>query len=245
MLQERYRRPLKPIRAARARTWNVATFVALLAIAFALCATPLLGALEAWTLKGTRTPALLARAVLVRHRNAERMRAYATSLHAGAPLAGVRVLLTGATSGLGLGIAGQLALGGASLVLPYRRPIGLPELRESIAASANDALRLRTRHPGSQPRPPLLADEVDDVLGLPGFDLASFSSIERTADQLARAGVRVSALVDNAGVVSLSGSSEQGFESTFAVNFLGTLYFTLLLKQSGVLPRGPRRNDWV
>lgn len=230
--------------AARRRAWRPAwpakvlsILVALLAAAAVLLETGgLSGPLEAWTLRGTSTPALLARAFVVRRRNAARMRAYAAQLRTDKPLAGTRVLVTGATSGLGGGIAGHLALAGASLVCPHRRPMAAGELQAAIARSATAALG----EFGGPSRAPLRAEEVD-VLGVGGFDLSSFASIERTAAELADAGVRVSALINNAGLVSGSGApTEQGFERAFGVNFLGTAYWTLLLRAHGVLLPGAR-----
>lgn len=206
----------------------------LLALALGLGHEGLGRALEAWTVTGTSTPALLARALVVRRRNAARMGEYAARLREEKALKGTRVLVTGATSGLGKGIAGHLALAGASLVCPHRRAMGPGELQAAIAHDANDALR--TFGGTSNVR----AEDVD-VLGIPGFDLSSFSSIERTVSELARAGVRVSALINNAGLVSVSGApTENGFEQTFGVNFLGTAHFTQLLRAHGVLDRGSR-----
>ena len=118
------------------------------------------------------------------------------------------------------------------------------ELAAAIARSANDALREFDGKSGdaadAERTAPLSAQEVD-VLGVPGFDLSSFGAIERTAAELARAGVHVSAIVNNAGLVSVSGAAtEQGFEQTFGVNFVGTAYWTQLLRQHAVIGRGAR-----
>jgi NAD(P)-dependent dehydrogenase (short-subunit alcohol dehydrogenase family) len=221
--------------AARCCRWASAV-VALVCALIAMRVGP---GFEAWTLSSTSTPGLLARALVVRHRNRARMQAYAHSLRTGRPLAGKRVLVTGATSGLGRGIAGHLALAGASLVLPYRRAMSEAELKRAVLESVNQTLALAEAADGAVAS--LLCRDELEVLGIPGFDLASFDSIERTVEQLAATGVRLDALVNNAGLVSVRGSpTAEGFEATFGVNFLGTVHWTQLLRERGVLGPGSR-----
>lgn len=180
-------------------------------------------------LNGSSTPELLMRAYAVRRRNGDRMAALAARLHAESPLKNRTVIVTGATSGLGSGIAAHLALGGASLVLPHRRPMPSHHLEQHVAEQATMASRVcgtnRT----------LTADGVR-VLGVPGFDLASFDSIERAVDALAEAGVIADALVNNAGLVPVSAArTAEGLELALGVNFAGNALWTERLRERGVL----------
>ena len=108
-------------------------------------------------------------------------------------LEGERVLVTGASAGLGLAIAERLARRGASLQLACRS--GFPEIGESV----------RRLHPTGG-------------VAMRFVDLADLRSIERLLDRLEGPFDRV---VLNAGVVpKASRPTAQGFELMFAVNYL-------------------------
>lgn len=124
----------------------------------------------------------------------------------GAPLAGRVCLVTGATSGHGRAVAQALALRGAELVILGRSPERCARVREELAAASG-------RAPGV-------------VL----CDLASRREIDRTAEELLRAGRPLHALVNNAGLVSLARrESVDGVELTLAVNYLAMFQLTLRL----------------
>jgi NAD(P)-dependent dehydrogenase (short-subunit alcohol dehydrogenase family) len=160
------------------------------------------------------------------------MRAYAQQLHSGRPLDGMRALVTGGTAGLGRGIVGHLAISGAALVLPHRRAFSAAELEASVAQSVAEVEKEYGDAAATATAPAAAVGGSRaryDVLGLPEFDLGSFESLERAAHALASANVQVDVLINNAGLVSVSGNATaHGFEATFGVNFIGSAYWTQL-----------------
>jgi NAD(P)-dependent dehydrogenase (short-subunit alcohol dehydrogenase family) len=115
---------------------------------------------------------------------------------------GRAVLVTGATSGLGLASAVALATAGARVLLGARDP----ERGE----------RARARVPGSE------------VVAL---DLADLASVRRAADDVrARTGDALAVLMNNAGVMGVPPTvTVDGFESQIATNHLGHAALTWLL----------------
>jgi len=191
-------------------------------------------AMEEWTKNATSTPGLLMRAVLVQRRNRGNVSKFAARLHASpGVLAHRTIIVTGGTSGLGTGIVGHLAAAGARLVLPYRRVLTHDELTSLVADYAATALL--------PSKPPADLGGHLSVEGIPGFDLNSFDAIERCVTELVRRGVLVDAVINNAGLVPISGRvTEEGFEQAFGVNFLGTALFTQRLREAGILASGAR-----
>ncbi|MFM7453626.1 MAG: SDR family NAD(P)-dependent oxidoreductase, partial [Cyanobium sp.] len=111
------------------------------------------------------------------------------------------ILITGASSGIGLEAAQQLAAAGHRLTLPCRSQARADTLGELLAKGQ-------------------LQDQVSRPLG----DLADLASVEQLAATLLEQGMPIDTLVLNAGL-QYSGASEprwsaQGFELTLAVNHL-------------------------
>jgi len=137
-----------------------------------------------------------------------------------------RILITGASSGIGLEAAAQLMRAGHRLTLPCRDP------QRAAATTARLAPRLAAEA-GSGPEPEL-----------PVCDLADLESVNRCADDLLRRGEPIDTLVLNAGL-QYTGAREpqrsaQGHELTIAVNHLAhqLLAVRLLpLLQAGLEPR--------
>jgi NAD(P)-dependent dehydrogenase (short-subunit alcohol dehydrogenase family) len=120
---------------------------------------------------------------------------------------GRRVILTGATSGIGLAAAQELARRGASLVIVAR-----DETRAEAAADLAAAA-------GGGARPDVLL-----------ADLGSQPDVRRLAAQIIERYPRVGVLANNAGaVISGWGLTQDGIERTWALNHLGPFLLTTLL----------------
>jgi NAD(P)-dependent dehydrogenase (short-subunit alcohol dehydrogenase family) len=122
-------------------------------------------------------------------------------------VAGKRVALTGATNGIGLAAALELARRGADLTLVARNQERAAEAVRRISAVST----------GSTP----------DVLLA---DLASQSSIRRLACELVARYPRIHVLVNNAGAIyARREMTADGIERTWAVNHLAPFLLTTLL----------------
>ncbi|MFD7401934.1 SDR family oxidoreductase [Streptomyces sp. NPDC059866] len=120
-------------------------------------------------------------------------------------LRGKLAVVTGASDGVGLGLAERLARAGAELVLPVRNA--------SKGAAALE--RIRASAPGAQVSTRVL-------------DLASLASVETLADTLNAEGRPVNLLINNAGVMapSVRHTTEDGYELQFGTNHLGHVALT-------------------
>lgn len=122
-------------------------------------------------------------------------------------------LVTGATSGLGLAIARQLAERGAEVVMAARREAG--EALTQVASAGGPAPR-----------------RLD-------LDLARLASVRAAAERLAEDGVRLDGVVLNAGMVAQrSRLTDDGLDEMTQVNFLGHFLLMQEILRSGVLPTG-------
>src|SRR5262245_15963650 len=120
-------------------------------------------------------------------------------------IAGRTILITGATSGIGLEAARELAGMGARIVLAARN-----------AAQAN-AVALEISRRGGQA----------EVLPI---DMASFGSIREAAARFSASHERLDVLINNAGTaVARRELTADGHERTWQTNFLGVVLLTRLL----------------
>jgi len=129
------------------------------------------------------------------------------------PLEEQTILITGATDGLGRGVAAELAARGAAVLVhgrdPQRIESTFSELRE-----ANDNERLR------------------------GYraDLASLAQVRSLAEQVSSENEQLHCLVNNAGIGTAEPGggermeSEDGYELRFAVNYLAGFLLTRVLE---------------
>lgn len=128
-------------------------------------------------------------------------------------LDGRTVLLTGASRGLGLATAVELARRGAHLILP---------------------LRSRAQETVEHVRRASLGGVVESA----EVDLCDLGSIERLALELAEDGVELDVAVLNAGVVpSGSRRTRDGFDEMLQVNVLSNVLLSRRLVDRGVLSR--------
>jgi len=187
---------------------------------------------------GDGTMSLLLRGFAIRRRHASRLQQVARAIHAGA-LRGKVVLVTGTGRGLGSGIAAHLAAGGVQLILPQRKGGDVPVLRQRLARTGTDAMRACAKDPHAVPQ--LAPSDIDvrsiDVRSpLCGLEMGSLASIDRFVDELASQGVLLDGLINNAGMVPISGGvTAEGFEPAFGINYLGTAHLTLELHRRGLL----------
>jgi NAD(P)-dependent dehydrogenase (short-subunit alcohol dehydrogenase family) len=130
---------------------------------------------------------------------------------------GRKVVITGATGGLGYETALALARAGAEVVLTGR----------NAAKGAAALERIHAAVPGA-------AIRYDDL------DLADLSSVETFADRLAELHQAIDLLVNNAGVMAppTRNETKDGFELQFGTNFLG--HFALTGRLLPLLRRGKR-----
>ena len=125
------------------------------------------------------------------------------------PAQGKLALVTGGTSGIGKAVSTGLARAGASVVLLAR------DLSRAEAASAE----IRAGSSGAT---------VEPLLG----DLTSQASVRRAVDQFRARHDRLDILVCSAGVFHKTRSeTEDGIESTFAVNYLSQFLLANLLSE--------------
>ena len=133
---------------------------------------------------------------------------------------GKTVLITGATSGIGLAAARELAGRGARVVMVGRDPARTAEAVASVAANAP------ARDDASSGSSVRSVPSVSYLL----CDFSSLADIRRLAAEFRARHDRLDVLVNNAGGVNKTRRvSKDGFEMTFAVNHLGYFLLTTLL----------------
>lgn len=115
-------------------------------------------------------------------------------------LSGIRAVVTGANSGLGLGLSHRLAAAGAEVVMAARTPLkGERAVAEVMAA-----------HPGAR----VFTEQLD---------VSDLSSVEAFAGRMIQQGTPIDLLVNNAGIMATPtyNRTVDGFELQFATNHLG------------------------
>lgn len=134
-------------------------------------------------------------------------------------LSGTRAVVTGANSGLGLGLSHRLAAAGAEVVMAARTPSkGEKAVAEVMAA-----------HPGAR-------------VSTEQLDVSDLSSVRAFAGRMIQQGTPIDLLVNNAGIMATPTHHRtvDGFELQFATNHLGHFALTgrlLPLLRSSASPR--------
>lgn len=120
-------------------------------------------------------------------------------------LTGRRAVVTGASDGMGLGMAASLAAAGADVLMPVRN--------RAKGAAAVATIRATVPHAR---------------LGLRDLDLSSLASVAELAEQLVDEGEPIHLLVNNAGVMTPPErqSTADGFELQLGTNHLGHFALT-------------------
>ena len=123
------------------------------------------------------------------------------------PLEQQTILVTGSTDGLGKELARELARGGATVLVHGRSRERVDETIADIARTSG-------------------SDRLVGYLA----DLSSLQAVRGLAEEIAARDGRLDALVNNAGVgLAERTVSEDGYELTFAVNYLAPFLLTNLL----------------
>jgi NAD(P)-dependent dehydrogenase (short-subunit alcohol dehydrogenase family) len=136
---------------------------------------------------------------------------------AGVDLSGKRILVTGASAGLGVETARVLAAHGAQVVGAVR------DLEKGHRATG--VVRDQAANGGS--------------LELVALDLASLASVRACADALVAAGQPFDRIIGNAGVMACpQGATADGFETQFGTNHLG--HFVLVNRLASLLKPASR-----
>jgi NAD(P)-dependent dehydrogenase (short-subunit alcohol dehydrogenase family) len=115
-------------------------------------------------------------------------------------LTGKRAVVTGASDGIGLGLATRLAAAGAEVLLPVRNP--------AKGEAAIAAIRRTTPHA---------------KVSLHALDLSSLASVAALGETLRAQGSPIHILINNAGVMTPPDrqTTADGFELQFGTNHLG------------------------
>jgi NAD(P)-dependent dehydrogenase (short-subunit alcohol dehydrogenase family) len=136
---------------------------------------------------------------------------------AGVDLRGMRILVTGASAGLGVETARVLAAHGAKVVGAVR------DLDKGHRAT--EVVRAQAANGGG--------------LELVQLDLASLASVRACADALVAKGEAFDRIIANAGVMACpQGKTADGFETQFGTNHLG--HFVLVNRLASLLKPGSR-----
>lgn len=136
----------------------------------------------------------------------------------GVNLSGKRVLVTGASAGLGVETCRTLAAHGATVVGAAR------DLAK--AQKATEVVRQDARNGGS--------------LELIELDLASLKSVRACADALVKGGKPFDVVICNAGVMACpEGKTADGFETQFGTNHLG--HFVLVNRMASLIKKNGGR----
>ena len=133
-------------------------------------------------------------------------------------LTGTRALVTGASDGIGLGIAARLAAAGAQVILP-----------------------VRNRAKGETARAAILSNTPDAHVSLRDLDLSSLASVAALGQTLQQEGEPIHLLINNAGVMTPPNRqmTADGFELQFGTNHLG--HFALVAHLLPLLRAGSAR----
>jgi NAD(P)-dependent dehydrogenase (short-subunit alcohol dehydrogenase family) len=133
-------------------------------------------------------------------------------------LTGRRALVTGASDGMGLGIAGRLAAAGAEVIMPVRNK----------AKGEAAITKINRVAPGAK-------------VSLRDLDLASLESVAALGDTLREEGLPIHLLINNAGVMRPPErqTTVDGFEVQLGTNHLG--HFALVAHLLSLLRAGRAR----
>lgn len=130
-----------------------------------------------------------------------------------APLNGITVVITGPTSGLGLGLAKKLHGLGATIIAVGRSATKLAKLSEEVGEGAGAST---STDDNKKRLIPIVADFKD------------LDSVSAAADEIKSKFKRIDYLVNNAGIhdTTRSSSTPQGYDLVFGVNYLSPFLLT-------------------
>jgi NAD(P)-dependent dehydrogenase (short-subunit alcohol dehydrogenase family) len=137
-------------------------------------------------------------------------------------------LVTGASTGLGLAIATQLAQRGGRVLMVSRSriPEAGDDVRRAISGGPFQSGASRRREAAG-------SDRVEQFR----VDLSDLRQIHEFADALQRRGERLDVVVDNAGVATpRARRTAQGLDAMFVTNYLGKMLLANRLLRDGTVP---------
>lgn len=146
------------------------------------------------------------------------------------PLKGKTVLVTGGTKGLGKAIGAFVVyLGGDLIVLA--RSVDPNIIKKQVLENVQDI-----RSYMSTGNLPVLNDEGNIYIKGVQLDLGDMDKIDLAIKEVKSLNKKVDIVVSNAALLGPIGSrTKQGFEQTFAVNVIGSIYFLEELISHGIL----------
>ncbi|KAF8560709.1 hypothetical protein P879_05530 [Paragonimus westermani] len=144
---------------------------------------------------------------------------------------GKLAIVTGANSGLGQAVAGELARRGADVIMACRdltrAQVAKDILLSKYGAENPESTKIDV---ADEKISAILQPIGDEQLRVEQLDLSSFESVRNFADGITKAGRPVDYLVNNAALISpIYERSTDGHELQFAVNYLGPVLLTELL----------------
>lgn len=108
--------------------------------------------------------------------------------------------------------------------------IGSAATKMLIDKGFSVVMSCRNLKKGSEVRDKILAERPNADIELLYLDLTSFKSIEDFCKEIDNLGVKPKYLHNNAGIICRNfNTTEDGFETTFGTNYIGTVYLTKLL----------------
>lgn len=183
---------------------------------------------------------LIAEGNLVWSRHTTQIDLWISNLHSTQKLKGLKIMVSGASSGLGRSIAAHALAGGAKVLAACRK--GFVDTDVVNRDLVDEAVRMLELHNMGE-------DEAGDRTLLAGrlvvldtLELTDLDSIDSTIEAAKIIGFdHLDAMINNAGLVSVDVTpTKHGFEPTFAVNFFGTVYLTRKAEQAGLLTSNSR-----
>lgn len=146
-------------------------------------------------------------------------------------LDGKLVVVTGASAGIGKETVSELARRGAKVIMACRNIEKAEEAKADIIANYGKGMPTAlTKHVLNSKIRAILTPVESEQLVIEKLDLASFRSIRAFVQRIRNNGLKIDALINNAGVMACPyEKTEDGIEMQIGTNYLGHFLLTELL----------------